>query len=363
MITVAVIGVGSMGKNHVRVYQQIPDVELVAVVDHDAATATRVGAQAHVAAYTDVLEMLVRERPLAVSVVVPTVFHFPVVKMALEFGCHVLVEKPIAARMDEAAELNRIADQVNRVLAVGQIERFNPAVIELKRRLDGGELGRIFQIHTRRLGPFPTRVQDVGVIMDLATHDVDIMRFLVGSKVSRLFAETNREVHASSEDLFMGILRFTNRVLGLLEINWLTPTKIRELFVTGERGMFKVDYLTQDLWFFENAEVVGSSWHAPSLLPGVREGSITQYPIQKKEPLLAELEAFVARAQGFQASIVDGADATAALNLVLNLIDSANIGGVREVIPYGPGGSPRPEPATRTRTPQPSTLSVIQAHT
>lgn len=330
MLKVAVIGAGAMGRNHVRVYQEMPDVELVAIVDQSRSTAEQIGNVYRVPVYEDYQEMLEQEHPDAVSIAVPTQAHFSVASTLLEAKCHVLVEKPITQTMEEAYRLIEIAEKNDLVLAVGHIERYNPAIIELKRRLTAGELGRIFQIHARRLGPFPMRIRDVGVLMDLATHDLDIMQYLVGKPVSRLFAETKREVHALCEDLLIGVLRFEDTTLGLLEINWLTPTKIRELYVTGERGMFKVNYLTQDLFYFENAETQTDSWNTLSILQGVSQGSMVHFPIKKKEPLRAELEAFVARVRGEESRVVDGIQAASTLALTLKLAESAWQRGANE---------------------------------
>lgn len=330
MIRVAVVGVGTMGKNHVRVFKEMPNVDLVAIVDKDRAMVDFSGRIYNVPVYTDFCEMLEKEKPDAVSVAVPTVAHYPVARALLEAGCHVLVEKPITETLDEAYELIQLAGRVNRVLAVGHIERFNPAVTELKRRLEAGQLGRIFQVHARRLGPFPSRIRDVGVVMDLATHDLDIMQYLLGKSVSRVFAETKRVLHAHCEDLFVGLLRFEDTTVGLLEINWLTPTKIRELYVTGERGMFRVNYVTQELYFFENADASDNNWSTLNLLQGVSQGTIIQFPIKKKEPLRVELEAFIETIQGKSAQIVDGCQAAATLALAKMLGDSALNGGVRE---------------------------------
>ena len=121
-------------------------------------------------------------------------------------------------------------------LMVGHIERFNPAVTEIKRRLSAGELGRIFQVHARRLSPFPGRISDVGVILDLASHDIDVMHHLLGSDVERVFAETEQKAHAMCEDLVSALIRFSNGVIGLLDVNWLTPAKRRQLVVVGSEG-------------------------------------------------------------------------------------------------------------------------------
>ncbi len=331
MTRTAVIGVGSMGRNHVRVYSEMPDVELVAVVDADPALADSVGKASHVPAYDDYREMIERERPEAVSVVVPTSLHYRVAKDVLELGCHVMVEKPIASTAGEAYELVRAAEGLGLALMVGHIERFNPAIVELKRRLDQNELGRIFQVHARRLGPFPTRIQDVGVIMDLAPHDLDIMRYLTGSEVSRVHAETKRILHETQDDMFVGLVRFDDGALGMLEINWLTPTKIRELCVTGERGMFRVNYITQDLFFYENAATNDSGWPTISLIRGVSEGMVIQYPVKKKEPLRAELESFIACVRDRLPGVGNGRDAMVALELVAALMQASADGQTNEV--------------------------------
>lgn len=331
MIRVAVVGVGAMGKNHARVCQELPDVELVALADENGGLAESVSRLHGGRAYCDYRQMVECERPEAVIVAVHTQAHFGVVADLLEAGCHVLVEKPIAASLDEARQLVALAERKGLVLMVGHIERYNPAVIELKRRLEAGELGRIFQIHARRLGPFPARIRDVGVVVDLATHDLDIMRYLTGSEAVRVYAETRREVHTSNEDLFTGMVNFADDTLGLLEINWLTPAKIRELYVTGERGMFRADYLTQDLYFFENAEANGNYWPAITMLRGVSEGAMTRFAIKKKEPLRAELEAFIAAVQGDNSHVVNGCDGEIALALALAMIESAQSHQVKEL--------------------------------
>ena len=329
MMRVAVIGVGSMGRNHVRVYTEMPEVELVAVVDANPTAGEQIAHRYHVPYYTDVCEMLEKERPDAVSVAVPTSLHYTVAKQVLEAGCHVLVEKPIASTLEDAEDLICTADRLDRILMVGHIERFNPAIIELKRRLEAGELGQIFQINARRLGPFPTRISDVGVVMDLAPHDLDIMRYLTGSEVANIYARTKHKLSSNQDDLFVGIINFNDDIIGLLEINWLTPTKIRELYVTGMYGMFRVNYLSQDLYFYENAEKNGSNWTTLSLLRGVSEGEVKQFAIHKKEPLRGELEAFIACVQGNCAQHVNGKDAKAALQLTMGLLESADTGQVK----------------------------------
>lgn len=330
MTRAAVIGVGAMGHNHARVYNEMPDVELVAVVDLDLGLAEEAARLYGARAYTDYRAMLREIQSAVVSVAVPTQAHCQVTLDALEAGCHVLVEKPIAAMLDEGRRMIRRATELGQVLAVGHIERYNPAVIELKRRLDNGELGHIFQIHAQRLGPFPERVRDVGVVVDLATHDLDIMRYLTGKEVRRLYAEAEQQIHTAHEDLFSGLMRFQGGVLGVLNINWLTPTKIREITVTGQRGMFLANLLTQDLYFYENEEAGGLDWNHLSLLRGVGEGQMVRLRLHRREPLRAELEAFVAAARGEPAAIVSGEDALVVLELAQALVQSGQEGRVIE---------------------------------
>lgn len=320
----AVIGVGSMGQHHARVYTELPTTMLVGVADALPETGQRIGAKYGVPAYADYHELLQRERPEIVTVAVPTQEHRLVAETALAAGCHVLVEKPIAASVEEGKALIARAAELRRKLMVGHIVRFSPAIQALKQHLNAGELGRVFQISCRRVGPFPARIRDVGVVVDLAPHDLDVMRFVTGDEIVRVFAETERQIHTAHEDLVLAMVRFRCGISGLLEINWLTPQKVREVVVLGERGMFRADDLTQDLYFYENADAVSANWGHMSLLKGVSEGRMVRYPIARYEPLRAELEAFAEAVLEDGAVPVSGEDGLAALRLALALVESGN---------------------------------------
>ena len=326
-LRVAVIGAGAMGRNHLRVLNDLDDVQLVATADADETTAGRAARRFGIKPYGDYRAMLESERPDAVVVAVPTNMHRDASLAAIEHGAHVLVEKPIAFRVEDGQEIIGAARDAGLLLSVGHIERYNPAVVELYRRLKAGELGRVFQIHARRLGPFPPRVRDVGVVIDLATHDVDIMRYLTGSEVTRVFAETARRIHTDHEDLVSGLLRFEDNSIGVLDINWLTPTKIRELMVTGEKGMFLVNYLTQDLYFYEN-NYVRTDWDAISRITGVSEGDMLRLRIDKVEPLRVELDRFVRAVRGEDVQVVSGEDGLAALRIVRKIVEAGLEGKV-----------------------------------
>lgn len=323
ILRAAVIGVGAMGRHHARVYTEMEGVRLVAVADPDEAACVPLAHRYHIPIYADFCAMLDREQPDLVSVAVPTQAHYEVAAAVLQRGIPVLIEKPIAASVEEGQRLIEMAKAAGVPLGVGHIERFNPAIIALKEHLDRGELGRVFQMSVRRIGPFPTRIMDVGVAIDLATHDLDILYYLTGAEVVRISAEIGRQLHTRHEDLLCALLRFENGVIGLLHINWLSPTKVRELTVNGEGGMFVVDYLTQELTLFKNRPN-GADWETLRLFTGVSEGDMIRYYVPRQEPLRLELEAFVRCVRNSEPFPVRGEDGLRALALALRLLSAAH---------------------------------------
>lgn len=311
-----------MGRNHVRVLDEFEDVELVGVADLDLASLNRAVGKRALPTFLDYRRLLDETRPELVTVAVPTAMHFEVTMAALESGASVLVEKPIAATVAEAEQMVTRARQLGRVLSVGHIERFNPAVAELRRRVRAGELGRIYQIRARRCGPYPTRIRDVGVVVDLASHDIDIARDLMGENPLTAYAVTHSITGSGREDLLAGVLMFPNSCAALLDVNWLTPVKIRELSVLGERSMFEVNYLTQDLLSYEVGGLSGE-WDHLKALSGTREATMTKLPIAKVEPLRAQLRAFVDAVATGEAPVVTGEDGLASLVLAHALLRSA----------------------------------------
>jgi predicted dehydrogenase len=255
-----------------------------------------------------------------VSVVVPTRCHYAVAAEVIDHGIALLIEKPIATTVAEGRELVDRARRRGVPLTVGHIERFNPAIIALKDCLDGQELGRVFQVAVRRVGPFPARIVDVGVVIDLATHDMDILNYLIGSPIDRMHVEMSRHVHPSHEDVLSALLHFESGVIGTLDINWLTPTKIRELSVIGERGMYVANYLTQDLTFYENDLCREKRWHELAVL-GVSEGRMIRQKIQRREPLIEELRSFSNAVRYQHEPHVRGEDALQALAMANRLVE------------------------------------------
>lgn len=317
----AVIGAGVMGSHHARVYAEMENLELCAIADPDATAAHKVAKRYRSPVYADYRELLDTEQIDLASIAVPTRLHKEIACEVMSRGIHVLVEKPLALSLEEGQDIIDAAERFGVKLAVGHIERFNPAVVEIKRRLEAQELGRIFQLHARRLSPFPGRVQDVGVILDLATHDIDVMRYLLNCDVERVFAETERKAHFSREDLVSALLRFSNGAIGVLDVNWLTPTKVRQLAVLGERGMFLADYLTQDVYWYKNRPA-SEGWETLTVFRGAWEGDMVKLHFHKKEPLRAELESFVAAVIEDRQPAVSGEDGLAAMALSMTLMES-----------------------------------------
>ncbi len=322
-LNIAVIGTGSMGMNHLRVLRDFNEehVHIVGVAETYEPNLKMAVSRFHVPGYTDYREMVEKAQPDLVAVVVPTHLHFEVASYVLDRGINVLLEKPMASNSEEALALIQLAQMRNAKLAIGHVERFNPAVIEVKRRLAAGELGQVFHLHARRLGPFPPRIRDVGVTLDLATHDIDVMRYLADAEVEHVYAETQRRIHSTHEDLLLGVLRFTNQAIGVLDVNWLTPTKVRELSITGEKGMYLVNYLTQDVYFYEN-DYTTTTWDALRSLTGVSEGTMTRLKIQKAEPLRLEYEDVMTAIQKDALPTVTGEDGLAVLKVVSQLAEA-----------------------------------------
>jgi predicted dehydrogenase len=290
-VNVGLIGLGSMGRNHLRVLGDLLGVRLAAIAD-PVAEALEAAVQASGASgFADPRALIDLPGLDAVVVAAPTTAHRQLALRAIERGLAVLVEKPLAATPEEALEVVLAGRQAGVPVQVGHIERFNPAVRELGRLLAAGWLSEVYAITSRRAGPFPARIRDVGVTIDLATHDADILSWIARERPVRVTAETAQRLHAAREDLLFGLLHFPNGTIGMLDVNWLTPVKRRSLVVLGEQGMFELDYLTQRLTF-SRAKDPG----APTLIGGYAptfEAEQAELPVERQEPLAAELAAFV----------------------------------------------------------------------
>lgn len=286
-LRVGLVGLGMMGANHARVLIQMDGVEFVGAVDPNGDThrALVVGEL-----FSSEDEMIDHGIDAAI-VAVPTEEHESVAIRLANAGVHALIEKPVAADVPSAVRIKEAFESAHLVAAVGHIERFNPALQEMRRRLNERELGELFSISTERVGPFPNRVQDVGVIKDLATHDIDLVQWLGAARLAVVSGQVAYRMGRSHEDLVAVVGRLENGVVITLSVNWLTPTKRRLVTVLGERGALVADMLSADLTCFANADTP-TEWDAMARLRGVSEGDMVRYALRKREPLLVELENF-----------------------------------------------------------------------
>jgi UDP-N-acetylglucosamine 3-dehydrogenase len=322
-LRVGLAGLGSMGRNHLRVLRARPGCQLVAVADPvsevlAAATSNADGPDAQ--GFSEPLAMIAEADLDAVVLAAPTTSHRALALAAIERGLAVLIEKPLAASVDEGLEILVAARRCGVPVQVGHVERFNPAVLELGRLLGEGWLSTIYAIASRRAGPFPARIRDVGVTIDLATHDADILSWVAGERPNRVYAELAQRIHASHEDLLFGLLRFPSGATGMLDVNWLTPAKRRQLTVVGEEGMFELDYLTQRLTF--TRAVAGG----PQLIAGYAPtfaGDVAELPVDNAEPLAAELDAFLRVVREGGRPVVDVEDGLWAVAIATSLLQAA----------------------------------------
>jgi predicted dehydrogenase len=285
----AIVGLGMMGRHHARLLQSSARIAFAGAVDPGG---DRYGAVRDAGdVYASIDELLEHGRPDFAVVAVPTDEHLAVVRTLARAGVHLLIEKPLAGTVADANEIIAACEVARIRAAVGHVERFNPALIELRRRTEEGQVGEVFLIGTERCGPFPDRVKDVGVVKDLATHDLDLVGWLGKSPIDIVAAQTVHKTGRQHEDLVLVTGRLATGIAFSITVDWLTPTKIRRMRILGDRGMLVADTLTSDLVFHENGSVT-SEWDSSQALRGVAEGNSTRYALQRREPLLVELEAF-----------------------------------------------------------------------
>jgi UDP-N-acetylglucosamine 3-dehydrogenase len=280
------VGLGAMGRNHARVLTALEGVELVGALDPAAGAAAPHG----VPLVTDLGDLLALDLDYAV-LACPTALHEEIGLRLADAGVHALIEKPLAPSVEAARRLVAAFESRGLVGAVGHIERYNPALQSLRRRLENGELGDMYQVVTRRQGPFPGRIADVGVVMDLATHDIDLTAWVTGRGYVHVAAHTVSRSGRPHEDLVSAVAGLGGGLVANHVVNWLSPLKERSTVITGARGCFVADTLTADLTFYANG-AIGTEWEALRAFRGVAEGDMIRYAIPKREPLLVEHERF-----------------------------------------------------------------------
>jgi UDP-N-acetylglucosamine 3-dehydrogenase len=287
MLRAGLVGLGMMGRHHMRLLDQIDGVDFVGV--HDPALAGQGTINGH--RLFDTLDELISSGIDYCVVAAPTVFHLDLGLTLAKAGIHALIEKPVAPTHVEATQLVEAFANANLIGGVGHIERFNPALRAMRQKIEEGLLGNIYQISTRRQGPFPARIADVGVVKDLATHDIDLTAWVAQSPYKSVSARTTHKSGRAHEDMVIAVGTLESGVIVNHVVNWLSPFKERNTTVIGDKGALVADTLTADLTYYENG-VVNNNWDNVSAFRGVSEGDVVRFALNKVEPLLAEHLAF-----------------------------------------------------------------------
>jgi predicted dehydrogenase len=315
------IGIGMMGRHHARVMRSLTDVELVAVADpagdpHNVAGALPL---------LGTVEELIAAGVDYCMVAVPTQYHEEIGLKLAAAGVHAMIEKPLAQNGDAARRLVEAFEGADLVGAVGHIERYNPALQQLRTRLEHGELGAVYQVVTRRQGPFPARIADVGVVKDLATHDIDLTAWVTQQPFRSVAARTAYKSGRAHEDLVAVVGQLADGTVTSHLVNWLSPMKERVTIVTGERGAFVADTLTADLTFFANG-LIPTTWDEIASFRGVSEGDVIRYAFPKSEPLRTEHEAFRDAVLGKSSDIVTMRQGLATVAVAEAVLEAAKTG-------------------------------------
>lgn len=319
-IRVAVIGAGNMGKNHLRNYFLLPEFELVALADVNPKTKS-LAEEYKTRHYTDYIAMLDELKPEAVSIVVPTPFHFEVASAALKKGVHCLLEKPIASTVEEADELIALAKKQKVVFTVGHIEHYNPLIRKLKAVVDEGRIGKVTSVVCKRVGGFPAVEPKTDVIIDLAVHDIDIISHMLGKQPNKLYSHGSRTHHSKEIDS-AEILMDYGDASGFVQSNWLTPVKIRTIAITGSEGYIEGNYITQELELYRHNMIKMPNEDFSNFVISMGEPEKDVIKVDFEEPLAVELKAFASNIQNDNnaAHLVSPEEARHALKLALQAV-------------------------------------------
>lgn len=304
---VAVIGAGFWGRNHARVFSELEETELLAVCDIDAERAKKVANQFGAEAYVETGRMLKRKDIEAVSICTWSTSLAKEALKALKAGKHVLVEKPMAANLKQAEALIRTAEKEKLHLSVGFLMRFIPGIQYIKKAIEEKSIGELVCATAKRVSEWPERIGDVGVVKDLAIHDIDITRYIFGDDPIAVYAKTGNMKHKLFEDYAHIMLTFKDGRNAFIESNWLTPYKTRVLVVTGSKAIVKLDYITQELTIEDAKETV-------------------QPRIPWQEPLKLELQHFANCVLGREKPLITGDDGLKALKIAEAALKSSRTG-------------------------------------
>ena len=319
------IGLGMMGRHHARVLGSLDGVELVAIADPGGDKFGAANGRKLVSSVTE----LIAEGIDYCMVAVPTGLHEEVALELAEAGVHTIVEKPLAQDTASSQRIVAAFEKAGLVGGVGHIERYNPALQQARSRIQNGDLGELYQVATRRQGPFPGRIADVGVVKDLGTHDIDLTAWVTQQEYVSVSAQTAFKSGRQHEDLVAVVGKLSGGMVTNHLVNWLSPLKERTTVITGEKGAFVADTLTADLTFFANGEIE-TTWDEISQFRGVSEGNVIRFAFAKPEPLRVEHENFRDAVLGKSSDIVTMSQGLATVAVAEAVTTSAEQSG-REV--------------------------------
>jgi len=311
-LRVAVIGAGFWGRNHLRVLNDLPEADLVAVCDVNRERVDSASRRYGIRSYVNSDDLYRKEDVDAVTICVWSAELYSESMKALNAGKHIFVEKPMASQSKEAEEILETAKSQNLYLTVGFIERFNPAVRRLKKAIDDGKIGEPVSATGKRVSKWPERLGDIGVVKDTAIHDIDLMRFIFNEDPIMVYARAGRLRHRRFEDYVQVMLTFPDGKSAFLEANWLTPYKVRQLIVTGSEAIITVDYITQEIKIDTSNQ---------TLIPRYRW----------EEPLKMELKHFVDSVLNNGSFLVTGIDGVKALKIAEAILESAEKNKILEL--------------------------------
>jgi UDP-N-acetylglucosamine 3-dehydrogenase len=310
MLNVGVVGLGSMGLNHARVYSEIAN--LVGIADSDVEILDPVSKRFGVKGYSDFHELIDKEELHAVSISTPTSTHFEIANEFITAKIPVLVEKPMGGDVEKAKVLVERAKKNNVIIAAGFIERHNPVVGLTKSLIEKRQFGNVISISSRRVSSFPARIKDVGVIFDLGIHDIDVIRYLLGSKVKSVYALAGKTGGAQFEDHANIFLEFEDGVLAVIEVNWLTPMKVRKVSLTCSKNFVEMDYINQ---FLQVSSSTIKKIDSGNLYRIPQEYSERKIELERKEPLKNELGDFLMAVKTGGVPLISGEEGITTLEI------------------------------------------------
>ena len=314
----AVIGVGNMGKHHARNYNEIEDINLVAITDLNPKIGEPLAKEYGCKYYKDYKEMIEKEQIDLITIAVPTKYHKKVALDCIKKGINILLEKPIAATVAEAKQVVKAAKEKGVKFTVGHIERFNPAVIKLKQLIDNGKIGEIVSIGTTRIGPMPPQIKDANVVIDIGVHDIDLINWFYGALPTQIIATSGNALNKMQKDYVDAFMKYGDKS-GSIQANWITPAKVRRMVVCGTKAYVELNFITQELALYESEYSFETDSFGEFVIQFGQLKDKEVIPVDNIEPLRAEIESFIKAIQNDTKPVMTAREAIDALEIACKI--------------------------------------------